>query len=78
MDTWERQLPFDTIGGVMTWVVINGKVDTGSICKNETLGRVRYEDCRVAAVATFKKRCQLLKERSSCDAVEQHKLRQWW
>lgn len=77
-DTWEWQLPFEKINGEMTWVVVNGKVDTSSICKNETLGRVRHEDCRKGAVATFARRCSLLNERSSCDAVEQHKLRQWW
>jgi len=77
-DTWERQLPFEKITGEMTWVVVNGKVDTHSICKNETLGRVRHEDCRAAAVATFERRCQLMGEASSCDAVKRHRQRQWW
>lgn len=47
-----------TIGGVFHYQIINGKVDTASVCRNETYGSIRYRDCRKAAKKYFSEQCR--------------------
>jgi len=77
-DRWVWRLPLREYEGDMTWIEVNGKVDSRSICMNETVGRLRYEDCRKGAVATFERRCSRLNDKASCNAVARHKMREWW
>lgn len=44
--------------GHFTYMVQAGRVDTGSVCKNEKYGSFRYRDCRKGAKAYFTQRCR--------------------
>lgn len=45
------------IGGQFSYQVKNGRVDTGSVCRNEEYGSLRYRDCRKGARAYFIQAC---------------------
>lgn len=44
--------------GNFTYMAQGGRVDTGSVCKNEKYGSFRYRDCRKGAKAYFVQACK--------------------
>ena len=54
------------IGGQFSYQVVNGRIDTSTVCQNETRGSIRYRDCRKGAKKYFNDNCGL--NRMFCSA----------
>jgi hypothetical protein len=63
---WKDRETFER--GTFQWRESDGRIDSGSVCMNETRGSLRYRSCRKGAKEAFAKLCRERRDPAACHA----------